>query len=204
MDRREFLSGSLLFSGLSVAGCVTTTPEWTSYSETVTSVLISADEKQLAVVTRDYHYLFEAPPALVRTLKGSFHPDVIATLGGFRVFANGTMQGTVTLQLRNAPADKMDEAVAAGFSLMEPRHAALVVSLEGHRYKAGSFKPLPEYQLNKSYQIAVEAEKSTPHIEATPIKMVAGVPLVLGGVVLFPLAVAVGCVASGNLGNCHE
>jgi len=205
LDRREFVSGSLFpFIGLSVAGCMTTTPEWRSYSERITSVLISADEKKLVVFTSDYHYLFEAPPAIVRTLKGAFHPYVTATFGGFRVLADGSMQGSGALQLWKAPADRVDEAVAAGFTRTGSGRAELLVNLQGHRYKAGSLKPLPRYELNKAYSIEVEAQKSTTHFDATPIKIVAGVPLVVGGVALFPLAVAAGCLANGNLSNCHE
>jgi hypothetical protein len=202
MNRREFIGHSAL--GLvvtGVSGCATT-DEWKSYHEAVSSVLISSDEHKLVVMTAHYHYIFDAAPGLVGTLKGTFHPYVKATFGGFRVFKSGRTLGTVTLILSNAPGEAVDEAVAAGFE-RDPKGAELVASVEGQRYRAGVVKTTSPYSLNKSYDIEVSSEQSQAHLSETPIKVVGGA-LVLGYVVLLPATVLAGCAMSGSLHNCHE
>jgi len=202
MNRREFIGHSALsltFAG--VSSCVTS-DEWRTYHESVSSVLISSDDSKLVVMTPRYHYIFDATPSVIRTLKGTFHPYVKATFGGFRVFKTGSTLGTVTLILSNAPTEAVGEAVAAGFE-PDPKGAELVVSVQGQRYRAGSVKPASPYSLNKSYDIEVTSEQSEAHLSETPIKLVGG-GLVLGYVVLLPASVLAGCTMSGSLRNCHE
>ena len=202
MNRRRLVAHAALWlSGIGVSSCVTS-DEWRTYNESVSSVLISSDNSKLVVMTPRYHYIFDATPSLIGTLKGAFHPYVKATFGGFRVFRSGRTLGTVTLIVSNAPSEAVDTAVAAGFE-RDAKGAESVVSVQGQRYRAGAVKSSSPYSLNKSYDIEVTSEQSESHLSETPIKMVGGA-LVLGFVVLLPAAVLAGCAMNGSLHNCHE
>ena len=78
-----------------------------TYSEVVSSVLITKDGKKLVVMTDRFHYTFDASPALLRTLKGSFHQYVTARFSDFHVSPNGRIIGLTTLTVAEAP----DEAL---------------------------------------------------------------------------------------------
>jgi len=84
--------------------------------ETISSVLITTDEKRLVAMTSRYHYVFDIPPPLLAAIKGSFHPYVRAEFSEFHVDMVGTASGTVSLTVSSAPDDAVASAIEAGFT----------------------------------------------------------------------------------------
>ena len=70
-------------------------PDTTS-TEVVSSVLISADEKELVVMTPQFHYIFDVPTPLVQSIKGQLHPFIQASFSQFHVDINGKTSGTIS------------------------------------------------------------------------------------------------------------
>jgi hypothetical protein len=140
--------------------------------EMVSSVLITADEKQLVVMTSRYHYIFEMPPPVLATLKGSFHPYVSATFSELHVDMPGTASGTVSLAVSSAPDEALASAVAAGFT-KTPAGAVFTTALRGHRYTAGDVQPTAKYKLNRTYEIEVEDDLRN-YSKPSPIVTAAG------------------------------
>jgi hypothetical protein len=202
MNRRRFIEQSSWW--LAMAGSVAQGATTETYKEVISSVLITENGKKLVVTTSQYHYIFDAPPALVRTLKEKFHPYVTATFSDFHVSSSGKTVGTTTLAIANAPHEALEEAIAAGF-VRSADGAAFTTSLNGQRYRAGGVKPTAQYKLNNSYEINVVSEQSESRTRITPIQVVGGV-LVLAGVALFALMVFGSCAVHGTLGTsaCHE
>lgn len=134
-----------------------------TYTETVDSVLVSADGKTLAVLGKDYHYLFEAPPAIKLLLQSDLRDVVEASFYGFAVDANQHIAGGYTLRLsKNASPEQRDKAIAAGFkSLPSSSDLTYNGTLTGTRYAANGIQATAASQkLRKTYTINISAEKS--------------------------------------------
>ncbi|MCG2575911.1 hypothetical protein LZ012_02755 [Dechloromonas sp. XY25] len=134
-----------------------------TYTETVDSVLVSADGKTLAVLGKDYHYLFEAPPAIKLLLESDLREVVDASFHTFMVDANQHISGGYFLRLgKNASPEQKDKALAAGFK-PQPSGGTLTYNgtLSGTRYAANGIQATAASQkLRKTYTITISAEKS--------------------------------------------
>lgn len=206
MNRRKFLSTSgaiILLSGM--VGCSSTTEPSARampYKETINSVLISSDGKTLVVLGQDYHYIFDLPASLLKTLQGSFHPYVQATISRFTVNASNEVIGNVLLRLGDTPEDAKTAALQAGF-VERNGNTLLSLQMHGRRYKASQVEVQPQYQLNRAYIVNVDV---APHVQEThisPVQIAAGV-IVIPGIILFAAAVFTNCLLTGQLHNCHE
>ncbi len=190
MNRRTFVKyslGCLTAANISSCGYHKVRMGGDSPSkEIVSSVLISADEKTLVVMTHQFHYIFAAPSALVQTLKGTFHPYVEATVSQFHVDINGKTSGTLSLFVSNAPTEALGAAVTAGFTRTS-RGAVFTTTLHGDRYSAGDVQATEQFRLNKTYEIEVTSEGYG--WKPSPIGTAAG-ELAMGGLILFSLPIA--------------
>jgi hypothetical protein len=187
-SRHSLAIAALTLAGLaltSVSSC-TTTPTQTSSMERVSSVLISADEKKIVVMTRQYHYIFDVPSPLVQALKGTMHQYDQATFSQFHVYNNGKTRGAVSIVVSNAPNEVLEAAVAAGF-MRTSNGAVFSTALYGDRYGAGDVQPTKQYKLNQSYHIQVVSDGYS-HIPS-PVKSAVG-GFALGGLILFSLPIA--------------
>jgi hypothetical protein len=204
MKRREFIEKSAVVTALLAVGVDALADDASNYTERISSVLISQDEKKLVVVTRNYHYIFPAQPTLVKTLKGSFHPHVSGRFADFRVSPYGVTSGKVTLVVAGAPRDELAEAIAAGFR-PSTDGATFTTTVIGQRYRAGPIQLPEKYDLNSTYDISVASEQAGSKAPITPLRVVAGV-LVIAGVALFALVIFGACAVHGTLGSssCHE
>ena len=164
-------------------GCATSTvlDEMDSvviYTEEVSSILISEDEKQLVFIGNDYHYIFDVPEQLLLTLKSSFRKSISAHFGKFRIGKNNNIKGKVGIVL-NEPLSGMQryEAISNGYELKKDNgggkvnsiqysdpnlynrlgnHLANVFSLKGTRSKSrGITEGKNKYKLNRSYKLTV-------------------------------------------------
>ena len=195
----------ILFSGgIGVAaflsGCLTPKLyEHNRYTENVSSILISQDKKKVAVIGKDYHYLFNTPDVVVRTLGSSFYKEVDGGFEGFYVKSTGKVHGNYTLTV-NARATELEknEARAAGYEDRDNGTLQYRGTLVGDRYSSGGVEAtLASQRLNNTYNIRVEAEQTTGEIigktVVSPITLAADGLLVVAAVPLFTFIV-VACI----------
>ncbi len=146
--------------------------------EIISSVLTTADETQLVVMTSRFHYIFTIPATLLAAIKGPFHPYVQATFSEFHVDMPGATSGTVSLSVSSAPDEAVASAIAAGFA-KTPDGAVFVTTLHGFRYYAGDVHATAKYKLNKPYEIEVEDDLQN-YKKPSPIMTAAGYLTVYG------------------------
>jgi hypothetical protein len=188
--RRVFLIRAALLS-LGMTGCIThelheSIKRDASYTEEITSVLMSEDGKKLVFIGIDYHYIFDAPVWLSQSLLSSFRKSLFFEFKKFRVDIDDhlTMNITITLHESASQEDK-EEAIGLGFDNRSVS-PALELSLRGKRYKSGGVATdRVEYKLNYTHKIDVLVERSSLEKVAltalTPITVLAdGVLLLLG------------------------
>jgi hypothetical protein len=197
--RRSLTIAGILSSVGAVSGCVTTSlfkPH--EYEERISSILITADGKKLIVITKKYHYIFDAPTIVVNTIKSTFHSYVRADFSHFRVDSSGKIKGDVKLSINsNAPESEIEKAVSLGYKNSKYFNS-VECEITGIRYDSNGIEPMAENQkLNKEYIIVVTAEQSYGEKAAksllTPITITADGVLVLAAIPL--LAVFVGIMA---------
>lgn len=176
-----------------------------TYTESVDSVLLSADGKTLAVIGKEYHYLFDAPDILKLLLQSELRNAVEASFHTFSVDANQRISGGYFLRLgKNAAQDQKDRAVAAGFKLLPSGELSYNGSLSGTRYAANGVQATAASQkLRKTYTISISAEKSAGAKAATtagkllltPITLAADGVLIIAAI---PLLLIIGIGASAS------
>jgi hypothetical protein len=179
VDRRKFLAYMLLPVPLMLGACSENAKRYGNtiglwkdnfhyYKENVDSVLISADGKQLVFLGPDYHYIFDAPPALVGALRTpALHGLIRGELGTFRVDTEGKISGGIKLIGERHMGD--DPALEAQFTALGFKDAygnwQFEGQLSGTRYAANGFK-LPASMrdqgaaLNRAYSVDVREPDS--------------------------------------------
>ena len=148
--RRTFLLGLLAAGTLPLSGCITRyifSPD--TYTEQVSSALISQDGKNIIVATDHYHYIFASDPAIIRVLKSRAHKAVTANFTGFKVGANGETEGSVVLSLPGDDPAIAQEAQKIGFTQGEDKDYTEIIHMQGTRYRASDLKFSDSYALNK-------------------------------------------------------
>ena len=124
-----------------------------SYTEEVSSVLMSEDGEKLVFIGDGYHYVFDTPLGLSQSLHSSLRKSLFAEFKEFRVDKNDHVIGDITISLdESASQEDKEEAMAIGYDkrLVSP---ALDISLQGKRYKSsGVATDRAEYKLNYKYK----------------------------------------------------
>lgn len=204
ISRRSVL-GLIFFSGQSLlSGCVTSsmlksaTNDFNVYREYIDSVLISADEKQLVVLGTQYHYVVPAPEELVHVLNSDIRQVMFADFSSTTVTANDELHCFMDLYASPTLETEKIQLLALGFKAAgEPdaRKMKLSFGLCGKRYSAIDKIDLPStYRLNKTYEVSVLEEnkkllKTVGAVLVSPVTLAADGVLLLGGIVLFPIAI---------------
>jgi len=165
MDRLRrliLISGAMGAAGL-LTGCTRALFKNREYSEDISSVLISQDGKKLVAIGKQHHYIFDAPRAIVQTLRASFHPFVSGAFGKFYVDSDGQISGRYRLALSSFALEQdRADAIAAGYKPTEDGHLAFDGELKGVRYSAGDVRlPATAEKLNQTYRVLISAEQST-------------------------------------------
>jgi hypothetical protein len=164
---------------LGISGCATSQHPQHTYTETISSVLLSQDNKHLVAIGDNRHYVFDAPEPLVSALHSNLHPRLSAEFSTFHVDPQATITGEYTLLLGGGltPADQ-SEAERLGFARDADGHWASNGHLTGRRYTGWTYK-VTEHQerLNRPYkiEITVEARHGDAVVESldTPIRVTA-------------------------------
>jgi hypothetical protein len=194
---RRLALAALAGAAFVLAGCATSAapepppPSGQHYTETISSVLVSADEKRLAAIGSRHHYIFTAPEVLVKALRSPVHPQLTATFTTFHIDRRGVVTGDwlLTLAPDASPAAR-EQARAAGLLPGPDGVLAAGGILKGQRYTGWTYSLRgPQDKLNKPYTIEITTDATAADVAvdeaATPIRMAAdGVQLLY----LAPLA----------------
>ena len=189
-QRRTVLLG-LLGGGATalLAGCASSSEgehKQRHYSETVSSVLISSDDKHLVAIGRDHYYAFDAPPLLVRALHSPEHPQLRAVFTPFHVNAKADVSGDVLLELpSSAPPEAHQAAERIGLQRQSDGSWLGSAHLSGHRYTSWAYRTPGEQQEKLSRPYTVEFTVDEGLVETavdkstTPLRLAAdGVQLI--------------------------
>ncbi|MDR0247023.1 MAG: hypothetical protein LBI16_01300 [Burkholderiales bacterium] len=131
-----------------------------NYYEKINQVMISQDEKYFVVLCDQYHYIIDVDFDLLKALKSSLRPKLIAAFSDFSVSGDNDLRGSLILILSNNSDEEDLRAVKSelGFSKspQTPNGVSRKYAISGKRYDAGGFQ-LPETvtKLNKEYGIHV-------------------------------------------------
>lgn len=194
---------AMLLASALLTGCATpqlwdSKPRFDTYRERISSVLVSQDGKTLVILGSDYHYIFEAPPAIVRTLTRDYQRYVEAGFGTFSVDESQRITGPYALHIRDdAPDSAKSSAKRAGFSEDALGTLRSDGVLTGTRYSAGNVRPEATARaLNKEYYVNVRAPRplnaDLPRkLLLTPVAVLADGVIVIGTVALMVVALPI-------------
>ncbi|MBN3726009.1 hypothetical protein [Burkholderia sp. Ac-20379] len=190
-SRRQFLIATA--SSLLLSACIT--PQLFKddhYTETVSRFMITADGKQLVVLGEQYHYIFALPDTLRAVLMSRYRESLKSSFFGFRVEGDAITGHYSTELLANAPVDEQQAATRDGFKSAHGK-LSLEGELEGKRYTTSSFtQGLSAQSFNHPYKVYIREALSPAamglRLLATPVTVAADGVLLLGGVLLLPVA----------------
>jgi hypothetical protein len=178
-NRRGIILAMAAAGALAVSGCASTQHPPHTYKETISSVLLSSDNKHLVAIGSNHHYVFDAPAPLVAALHASLHPRLSAEFSTFNVDPQSTITGEYTLVLEGGLApEEQTAAEELGFARGPDGRWLEQGRLAGRRYTGWTYKT-GEHQekLNKPYtiEITVEARHGDAIVDSldTPIRVTA-------------------------------
>jgi hypothetical protein len=175
---------------LAVSGCITEKlydTEFSSYTDSFSSVLVSADKKTLVVITDKYHYIFPAPSSLVGILHTPEQEKINATIYSFRLNTDHVLEGNIELCLPDdSSKPAIDKVTQLGFHHTgKYRGYCAATTLKGARYRSGDIPVSDSYKLKKSYQVEVHVDANAlergTKIALTPITAAADGTLIVAG-----------------------
>ncbi|MEJ6007323.1 hypothetical protein WG899_17370 [Paucibacter sp. AS339] len=171
-------------------------PKTRSYTEQVSSLLISQDQTQIVVLGERYHYLFQATTDLVRLNDFPLKPRISAKITPFHVALDGQTRGSYSLQLpADLNPDEAQQAQAFGFKPQADGSWTLDNQLSGKRYVVGNtFRAArSQTKLSHSYAVSVEAEETSGQQAVdglvTPVTVASDGVLLIYFVALAPLLI---------------
>jgi hypothetical protein len=139
INRRAFIAiGALAVCG-QCSGCSSMLLRDRHYMEKVSSILITEDEKKLVIMTKDYHYIFDAPHSIAITLRSKFHKNIFGEFGEFHINSSGEILGEYVLRLSKYTSQKeQHEALAAGYRRHIDGSMSIEGELKGQRYSSST------------------------------------------------------------------
>ncbi|WP_322026749.1 hypothetical protein [Burkholderia sp. BCC1977] len=208
ITRRRLLAASLAAACLPLSGCFT--PKLykdSDYHEQVSGFMITEDGNRLVVLGADYHYIFDLPASLRPVLLSRYRKALHTAFAGFHA-SGSSVTGHYRIVLpKEASADDQQAATADGFTAAQ---AGLVLEgdIVGKRYSTDGFTAKGKVNdktaqaFNERYTVYITESPSAVgmglRILATPVTVAADGVLVLGGIVLVPIAF-VAIQANGGL-----
>jgi len=210
LRRKLILVGGIAAIPMS-SGCLTAAlmsgGDRENYIEKVGSVLISADGKTLAIIGKEYHYLFDAPQAIKAALDPDLRDVVNVNFQTFSVDSAQRITGGYTLNIvKAATAEQKEKAVASGFKPLPAGNLSFTGTLNGTRYAANGIQAESATQkLRQEYTINVSAEKSAGAKAVTQAGklLVTPVTLAADGVLILLAVPLLLIFAIGSAGSSH-
>jgi len=167
-----------------------------NYVEEISSIWITENEDSIIVLTPKYHYIFEAPPLIIDSLKSDYAHKVNARFGQFYVGENNDITGQVLLKILQATESEFKSARPLGYKGTTPAELGAYVVVDGVRYVSNNDTPSTQpYYLNKKHEIKVSEPMpivgTVAKVALTPIAMGGDGVLMLGGLVLAPIVLPI-------------
>mgnify|MGYP003704415217 CR=1 FL=1 len=156
-----------------------------TYTENVSTLLLSADGKELVVLGEKYHYVFPAPQEIVRLEASPLKTSVVAIIDPFTVQPDGSLGGSYTLEFKPADAAAPEAALAElGFVKEADGRWLFHGALSGKRYLIGNTLKQwrSQEKLQRTYTVTVRDLQSA-HDRAAD-KLMSPVALASDGVFL--------------------
>ncbi|MBD3618633.1 MAG: hypothetical protein HUJ28_04105 [Chromatiales bacterium] len=198
VGRRRFLCAGLVGMAGGLSGCTAELYRRKEYKEEVSSVLFTEDMKKIVVIGRGYHYIFDAPEALVHSLRSNLHAKMHARFYPFDVHADQRITGKLSLLIDvELSAEEVEQAMSLGFKPRVESGYVLHMELSGIRYDSGGIQATaPSQRLNKTYTVSVSVDHTAmgyaKRAALTPVTVAAdGVLMVVGFVLLSFIAIAI-------------
>ncbi|WP_423379153.1 hypothetical protein [Burkholderia sp. LMG 32019] len=195
MKRRTLLTAGAVIVAAGLTGCTVMLFEDGKYEETVDRFLVSEDGKKFVVLGEKYHYIFDMPEHLGAVLASPCRKSINASLDGF-VAEGSKISGKFWLQLRRADMtdDDWNRALEDGFTKRGSNDLEMKGALAGSRYRADGFAQGKTWaSFAHSYKIDVTDRITTAgkavRVLATPVTLAADGVMMVGAVVLTPIAV---------------
>lgn len=202
MNRRNFM---MALPALALSACATPALFKESqadnvvyYDEHAQGFFVTADGKNLVVLGKDYHYVMDDLGNLPVLLKSSLKPRLQASFEYFSVSTENKVDGHVYLTI-TGDVSEIERKLLQDEKFQYDNYPGTwkkTYHAHGTRYSAKGFEtPTSIGKFNQSYTIRV-AEHHSPGLKRaiillTPVTLAVDGVLVLGGIVMFPLAVGV-------------
>jgi len=196
-NRRRIVAWSLLQATLAGTGC-SSTPKVIrqTYTEKVSTVMITQDKKQFVILGERYHYIFTAPEDLVALLGSPLKAKASARFQPFLVTVDGVTTGDFHLTLPAGLSEaEAEQAKAMDFQRQPDGSWWHDGTLEGKRYIQGHTLRTGRIHANLShtYEVSVEAEETAGEKAAqdlaSPIASTADGMLMIYFAVLVPILI---------------
>ncbi|WP_105131901.1 hypothetical protein [Burkholderia sp. BE12] len=197
ITRRRMLAACIAASSLTLSGCFTPAlyeNRDEAYIEHVSAFLITKDGKKLVVLGERYHYIFDLPDKLRPVLAASYRTSLHTSFSSFHADGSDVTGDYDTVLSKDASADARQAATADGFTASRDR-IELDGKLVGKRYSTEGFTLKPDgtaQPFNERYTVGISEAPSAfakgLRILATPVTVAADGVLVLGGILLLPVA----------------
>lgn len=160
-----------------------------SFTEDVSTFLITENGKQLIVIGKEHHYIFNANDTLKFILQWSEKKRVSASFSNFYIKSDQSLSGSYTLTIKSSQSLTAAEnklLISKGFKKTARKTLVYRGDLQGTRYLADKFKVPATMQLNQKYTIKMveyefSAAKVVKRILLTPLALTADGLLILGG-----------------------
>lgn len=198
MKRRSFIMAAAA-TPLLLSACVTESlygsihrNDRRTYTESIDSVLTSADGTKLVFLGVKFHYVFDAPEHFAELLNSPLDAKVEVRTDTFFADENGNVEGYLRMELEKASAEEIAQAVHFGFTPRNASSASVSIALKGKRYSAEGFdaSKVDKKLLRRTYEVRVNEPNPFNASKAlyalTPITVAAdgalwllGAPLVL-------------------------
>ena len=159
-----------------------------SYTEDVSSVLITKDGTQIIFLSNQYTYIFDAPQPLTRSLTSSFREMLQADISRFNVKKDQSISGNVQLRLnKDVPDEQQAAAEGMGFKRIRSPDGSSYCeyqgALQGKRFGKTNTGSADLQKLAHDYHVSVfdeGAEDRTRSTSPSPIRLAVGGVLLIG------------------------
>ncbi|WP_095163026.1 hypothetical protein [Pseudomonas sp. Irchel 3F5] len=185
----------------SISGCLTSKlyePRASDevYTEQVSQLYVTADQKSFVVLGKKYHYFILVEPKLLQAIRSGLHAKMQAKFLPVHVSMYETLDGEFELKipgLEQLQAHEVNEAKTLGFVTSAQEDALLHrYKIKGSRFKSSKdISALEGSALNSSYTLQVSAyrEKSkVTQVLLTPVTVTADGVLMILAAPLLPVA----------------
>lgn len=204
MQRRTLVKGTALALSTviasSISGCLTKelysdSPSYDAYTETISQIYITADEKNFVILGKKHHYIVSVAPELAKAMKSGLHARMQAEFLPIYIDENQGLQGILFLRIPEMDTleeRQLSEAEALGFRLTWPANTMTHrYEITGTRY--ASTKDLMAEQattLNTTYTLqvyAIRRKNKVTRVLMTPITATTDGVLMILAIPLIPI-----------------